>query len=159
MFRFCVLHQAVKHPPADAFSPATFLFFVRREVGEVDPRRASPPDQSPLLSSSVFKQASRSSFQPKLFFFNHGSVSLAPSFRRLHPRQSDNFNNIMSSFQLDPSNPGSSEAMARGDPVDAFLKVRSCLDYQIEISEVFCFFFFIASSPQVTCSARDDCCT
>eukprot|EP00903_Cladosiphon_okamuranus_P022669 g20862.t2 len=35
---------------------------------------------------------------------------------------SDNFNNIMSSFELDPSNPQSSEAMARGDPVDAFLK-------------------------------------
>lgn len=37
--------------------------------------------------------------------------------------QSDNFNNIMSSFELDPSNPQSAEAMARGDPVDAFLKV------------------------------------
>lgn len=38
--------------------------------------------------------------------------------------QSDNFNNIMSSFELDPSNPRSAEAMARGDPVDAFLQVR-----------------------------------
>eukprot|EP00752_Nemacystus_decipiens_P008109 g7249.t1 len=35
---------------------------------------------------------------------------------------SDNFNNIMSSFELDPSNPESSEAMARGDPVEAFLR-------------------------------------
>ncbi|CAN0103318.1 unnamed protein product, partial [Scytosiphon promiscuus] len=45
--------------------------------------------------------------------------SLASLSRAL---QSDNFNNIMSSFELDPSNPASAEAMARGDPVDAFLQ-------------------------------------
>lgn len=37
--------------------------------------------------------------------------------------QSDNFNNIMRSFELDPRNPRSAEAVARGDAVDAMLQV------------------------------------
>lgn len=36
--------------------------------------------------------------------------------------QSSNFNNIMSSFELDPANPRSAEAMARGDAVEALLQ-------------------------------------
>ncbi|CAB1096595.1 unnamed protein product [Ectocarpus sp. CCAP 1310/34] len=36
--------------------------------------------------------------------------------------RSDNFNNIMSSFELNPSNPRSAEAMARGDGVEAFVQ-------------------------------------
>lgn len=38
----------------------------------------------------------------------------------------------MSSFELDPSNPESSEAMARGDPVDAFLKVGWYGDFRTD---------------------------
>ncbi|CAM9920523.1 unnamed protein product [Ascophyllum nodosum] len=36
--------------------------------------------------------------------------------------QTENFNNIMSSFELDPSNPKSAEAMGKGDAVAAFLQ-------------------------------------
>ncbi|CAN0394169.1 unnamed protein product, partial [Discosporangium mesarthrocarpum] len=38
--------------------------------------------------------------------------------------QSDNFNSIMSSFNLDPSNPASADALARGDAIEALMQVR-----------------------------------
>lgn len=45
------------------------------------------------------------------------------AFCSVHP-QTENFNNIMSSFELDPSNPKSTEEMGKGDAVAAFLQVR-----------------------------------
>lgn len=56
--------------------------------------------------------------------------------------QSDNFNNIMSSFELDPGNPRSAEAMARGDAVEALLQVH----YSSALCFLFCFFLLFSCS-------------
>lgn len=43
--------------------------------------------------------------------------------------QTENFNGIMSSSGLDPTNPGSAEAMAKGDPVSAYLQVMTVAQF------------------------------
>ena len=49
--------------------------------------------------------------------------------------QTENFNNIMSSFELDPSNPKSAEAMGKGDAVAAFLQVWYILQLKYAIEQ------------------------
>ena len=43
--------------------------------------------------------------------------------------QTENFNGIMSSSGLDPSNPRSAEAMAGGDAANAYLQVRTLAQF------------------------------